>query len=117
MIYAGVDPIEREKRAKNALDKVGLSERVNNRPNQLSGGQQQRVAIARAIINNPAILLADEPTGALDSKTTEDVLDLFDKLHESGITIVLVTHEDEVASRAKKIAKFKDGKIIELKVK
>ena len=117
MIYAGVDPTEREKRAKNALDKVGLSERVNNRPNQLSGGQQQRVAIARAIINNPAILLADEPTGALDSKTTEDVLDLFDKLHESGITIVLVTHEDEVASRAKKIARFKDGKIIELKIK
>jgi len=117
MIYAGVNPIEREKRAKNALDKVGLSERVNNRPNQLSGGQQQRVAIARAIINNPSILLADEPTGALDSKTTEDVLDLFDKLHESGITIVLVTHEDEVASRAKKIAKFKDGKIIELKIK
>ncbi len=117
MIYAGVDPIEREKRAKNALDKVGLSERVNNRPNQLSGGQQQRVAIARAIINNPAILLADEPTGALDSKTTEDVLDLFDKLHESGITIVLVTHEDEVARRAKKIARFKDGKIIELKIK
>ncbi len=117
MIYAGVDPIEREKRAKNALDKVGLSERINNRPNQLSGGQQQRVAIARAIINNPAILLADEPTGALDSKTTEDVLDLFDKLHESGITIVLVTHEDEVASRAKKIARFKDGKIIELKIK
>ena len=117
MIYAGVDPIERAERAKNALDKVGLSERVNNRPNQLSGGQQQRVAIARAIINNPAILLADEPTGALDSKTTEDVLDLFDKLHESGITIVLVTHEDEVASRAKKIARFKDGKIIELKIK
>ena len=117
MIYAGIDPIEREKRAKNALHKVGLSERVNNRPNQLSGGQQQRVAIARAIINNPAILLADEPTGALDSKTTEDVLDLFDKLHESGITIVLVTHEDEVASRAKKIARFKDGKIIELKIK
>ena len=117
MIYAGVDPIEREKRAKKALDKVGLSERVNNRPNQLSGGQQQRVAIARAIINNPAILLADEPTGALDSKTTEDVLDLFDKLHESGITIVLVTHEDEVANRAKKIARFKDGKIIELKIK
>ena len=117
MIYAGVDPIEREKRAKKALGKVGLSERVNNRPNQLSGGQQQRVAIARAIINNPAILLADEPTGALDSKTTEDVLDLFDKLHESGITIVLVTHEDEVASRAKKIARFKDGKIIELKIK
>ena len=117
MIYAGVDPIEREQRAKNALDKVGLSERVNNRPNQLSGGQQQRVAIARAIINNPSILLADEPTGALDSKTTEDVLDLFDKLHASGITIVLVTHEDEVASRAKKIARFKDGKITELEIK
>ena len=117
MIYAGVNPLEREERAKNALNKVGLSERINNRPNQLSGGQQQRVAIARAIINNPALLLADEPTGALDSKTTEDVLDLFDKLHQTGITIVLVTHEDEVASRAKKIARFKDGKIVELKIK
>ena len=116
MIYAGVEPEQRLERGKNALKKVGLSERMNNRPNQLSGGQQQRVAIARAMINNPAILLADEPTGALDSKTTEDVLDLFDKLHESGITIVLVTHEDEVANRAKKIAKFKDGRIVELKV-
>jgi len=116
MIYAGIDPEQRVERCKNALKKVGLSERMNNRPNQLSGGQQQRVAIARAIINNPAILLADEPTGALDSKTTEDVLDLFDKLHESGITIVLVTHEDEVANRAKKVAKFKDGRIVELKV-
>jgi putative ABC transport system ATP-binding protein len=116
MIYAGIEPEQRLERGKNALKKVGLSERMNNRPNQLSGGQQQRVAIARSIINNPAILLADEPTGALDSKTTEDVLDLFDKLHESGITIVLVTHEDEVANRAKKIAKFKDGKIVELKV-
>ena len=116
MIYAGIEPQQRLERGKNALKKVGLSERMNNRPNQLSGGQQQRVAIARAIINNPAILLADEPTGALDSKTTEDVLDLFDKLHESGITIVLVTHEDEVANRAKKIAKFKDGRIVELKV-
>ena len=116
MIYAGLEPEQRLERGKNALKKVGLSERMNNRPNQLSGGQQQRVAIARAIINNPAILLADEPTGALDSQTTEDVLDLFDKLHESGITIVLVTHEDEVANRAKKIAKFKDGRIVELKV-
>ena len=115
MIYAGIDPEQRLERGKIALKKVGLSERMNNRPNQLSGGQQQRVAIARAIINNPAILLADEPTGALDSKTTEDVLDLFDKLHASGITIVLVTHEDEVANRAKKIAKFKDGRIVELK--
>ncbi len=116
MIYAGIEPEKRLERGKSALKKVGLSERMNNRPNQLSGGQQQRVAIARAIINNPAILLADEPTGALDSKTTEDVLNLFDKLHESGITIVLVTHEDEVANRAKKIAKFKDGRIVELKV-
>ena len=116
MIYAGIDPEQRLERGKNALKKVGLSERMNNRPNQLSGGQQQRVAIARAIINNPAILLADEPTGALDSKTTEDVLDLFDKLHESGITIVLVTHEDEVANRAKKIAKFKDGRIVQYKI-
>jgi len=115
MIYAGIEPEKRLERGISALKKVGLSERMNNRPNQLSGGQQQRVAIARAIINNPAILLADEPTGALDSKTTEDVLDLFDKLHESGITIVLVTHEDEVANRAKKIAKFKDGRIVELK--
>ena len=116
MIYAGIEPEQRLARGKNALKKVGLSERMNNRPNQLSGGQQQRVAIARAIINNPSILLADEPTGALDSKTTEDVLDLFDKLHASGITIVLVTHEDEVANRAKKIAKFKDGRIVELKL-
>ncbi len=115
MIYAGVNQSLREKKAKEALKKVGLKERMNNRPNQLSGGQQQRVAIARAIINKPALLLADEPTGALDSQTTEDVLDLFDKLHNSGITIVLVTHENEVASRAKKIARFKDGKIIELK--
>ena len=114
MIYAGIDSKLREERAKEALNKVGLADRISNKPNQLSGGQQQRVAIARAIINKPALLLADEPTGALDSKTTEDVLDLFDDLHKSGITLVLVTHEDEVASRAKNIAKFKDGKIIEL---
>tara|TARA_Y100001970_G_scaffold273000_1_gene370523 strand:+ start:17234 stop:17920 length:687 start_codon:yes stop_codon:yes gene_type:complete len=114
MIYAGVDSNLRVKKAKEALNKVGLGERIGNKPNQLSGGQQQRVAIARAIINEPSLLLADEPTGALDSKTTEDVLDLFDNLHNSGITLVLVTHEDEVASRAKNIAKFKDGKIIEL---
>ena len=114
MIYAGIDSKLREERAKEALNKVGLADRISNKPNQLSGGQQQRVAIARAIINKPALLLADEPTGALDSKTTEDVLDLFDDLHNSCITLVLVTHEDEVASRAKNIAKFKDGKIIEL---
>ena len=107
---------EAEELAMELLTRVKIPEQALKYPGQLSGGQQQRVAIARAIINNQAILLADEPTGALDSKTTEDVLDLFDKLHESGITIVLVTHEDDVANRAKKIAKFKDGRIVELKV-
>ena len=114
MIYACVPFSEREKRAKEALDRVGLGNRMTNLPNQLSGGQQQRVAIARAIINQPSLLLADEPTGALDSKTTEDVLNLFDQLHNQGITIVLVTHEDNVAQRAKKVARFKDGKVIEI---
>ena len=114
MIYACVPSLEREKRAKEALDRVGLGNRMSNLPNQLSGGQQQRVAIARAIINQPSLLLADEPTGALDSKTTEDVLNLFDQLHSQGITIVLVTHEDNVAQRAKKIARFRDGKVIKI---
>ena len=111
-----LDKKEIKSRVDEVLELVDLKDLSGRYPFQLSGGQQQRVAIARAIINNPAILLADEPTGALDSKTTEDVLDLFDKLHESGITIVLVTHEDEVANRAKKIARFKDGRIVELKV-
>ncbi len=117
MIYAGVPIAERTQKAQIALKRVGLADRIKNRPNQLSGGQQQRVAIARAIINQPALLLADEPTGALDSKTTEDVLNLFDELHKQGITIVLVTHEDDVAKRAKKIARFKDGKVVELENK
>ena len=114
MIYACVPALERKKRAEEALDRVGLANRLTNLPNQLSGGQQQRVAIARAIINQPSLLLADEPTGALDSKTTEDVLNLFDQLHSQGITIVLVTHEDKVAQRAKKIARFRDGKVTEI---
>ena len=114
MIYACVPSLERKKRAEEALDRVGLGNRMTNLPKQLSGGQQQRVAIARAIINQPSLLLADEPTGALDSKTTEDVLNLFDQLHSQGITIVLVTHEDNVAQRAKKIARFRDGKVIEI---
>ncbi len=114
MIYACIPPNERQELAGQALERVGLKERMQNRPNQLSGGQQQRVAIARAIINQPSLLLADEPTGALDSNTTEDVLALFDELHAQGITIVLVTHEDEVASRAKRVARFKDGKIIKV---
>ncbi len=112
MIYAGVPAQERRNRAEEALTRVGLNDRISNRPNQLSGGQQQRVAIARAIINQPALLLADEPTGALDSKTTEDVLNLFDDLHEQGITLVLVTHEDDVAKRADKIIRFKDGMVL-----
>jgi putative ABC transport system ATP-binding protein len=111
MIYAGVPAGERRRRAAAALERVGLAERLENRPNQLSGGQQQRVAIARAIINQPALLLADEPTGALDSRTTNDVLDLFDDLHRQGITLVLVTHEDDVAARAATVAHFRDGRV------
>jgi putative ABC transport system ATP-binding protein len=112
MVYAGVPASERRRRAQEALERVGLGQRLNNKPNQLSGGQQQRVAIARAIINNPAMLLADEPTGALDSRTTEEVLAIFDELHRSGITLVLVTHEDEVAARAEQVVQFRDGRLI-----
>ena len=111
MIYAGLSPQQRREKASEALERVGLAERMKNKPNQLSGGQQQRVAIARAIINQPALLLADEPTGALDSRTTDDVLNLFDALHEQGITLVLVTHEDDVAARAERIAHFRDGRV------
>lgn len=114
MIYAGIEPEERRTRARSALERVGLGERLDNRPNQLSGGQQQRVAIARAIINQPSLLLADEPTGALDSQTTREVLELFDELHQQGITLVLVTHEDDVAARARQIARFQDGRILEI---
>ena len=111
MIYAGVPAQQRREKACQALDRVGLADRMQNRPNQLSGGQQQRVAIARAIINQPSLLLADEPTGALDSRTTDDVLNLFDALHAQGITLVLVTHEDDVAARAERVAHFRDGRI------
>jgi putative ABC transport system ATP-binding protein len=114
MIYAGIEPEERRARARSALERVGLGQRLENRPNQLSGGQQQRVAIARAIINQPSLLLADEPTGALDSQTTREVLELFDELHQQGITLVLVTHEDDVAARARQIARFQDGRIVEI---
>ena len=112
MIYAGVPPQERRKRAHAALERVGLGRRMDNRPNQLSGGQQQRVAIARAIINQPTLLLADEPTGALDSQTTTEVLALFDDLHQLGITLVMVTHEDDVAARAHRVARFQDGRVL-----
>ncbi|MDJ0569879.1 MAG: ABC transporter ATP-binding protein [Pleurocapsa sp. MO_192.B19] len=112
MVYAGVSSSERRDRAIAALRKVGLGDRIDNRPNQLSGGQQQRVAIARAIVNEPLLLLADEPTGALDSHTTREVLDIFGELHSSGITVVMVTHEPEVAKLTERIVWFKDGKIV-----
>jgi len=113
MIYAGVSDGEQKKRATSALTKVGLSHRLNNKPNQLSGGQQQRVAIARSIVNNPLILLADEPTGALDSETTKEVLQIFRNLNDEKMTIILVTHEHDVGEEAKRIIHFADGKIID----
>jgi putative ABC transport system ATP-binding protein len=111
MIYAGVPAEQRRQRARLALERVGLGQRIDNRPNQLSGGQQQRVAVARALINQPALLLADEPTGALDSQTTKEVLAIFDELNAQGITILLVTHEQEVGDRAKRVVQFRDGRI------
>jgi putative ABC transport system ATP-binding protein len=117
MVYAGVPAEQRRQRAQEALERVGLGQRLHNKPNQLSGGQQQRVAIARAIINQPAMLLADEPTGALDSRTTEEVLEIFDELHRSGITLVLVTHEDDVAARAEQVVQVRDGRMISRQVR
>jgi len=114
MVYASVPAEQRRERGIAALQRVGLGDRLENKPNQLSGGQQQRVAIARAIINRPNLLLADEPTGALDSRTSREVLELFDELHrEQGMTIVLVTHEHDVAARAEQIVHFHDGRLVE----
>ncbi|KOP23441.1 ABC transporter [Hapalosiphon sp. MRB220] len=112
MVYASVDPGERRDRAAEALKRVGLEKRINNKPNQLSGGQQQRVAIARAIVNRPVLLLADEPTGALDSRTTQEVLDIFTELNTTGITVVMVTHEPEVARQTQRIVWFRDGQVV-----
>jgi putative ABC transport system ATP-binding protein len=112
MIYGGVNSTERKERAVRALEQVGLTNRMANRPNQLSGGQQQRVAIARAIVGQPRVLLADEPTGALDSRTTQEVMDIFTQLNETGITIVMVTHEPDVAKQTKRIVWFKDGRVV-----
>jgi putative ABC transport system ATP-binding protein len=112
MLYAGLDAAERKKRAKEALEAVGLAGRENNHPNQLSGGQQQRVAIARALVNHPSIILADEPTGALDSRTSVEVMDIFQKLNrERGITLLIVTHEHDIAEYARRVIVFRDGKI------
>jgi len=114
MVYAGVPLEQRQQQGMAALERVGLGTRLHNKPNQLSGGQQQRVAVARAIINQPHLLLADEPTGALDSRTTAEVLDLFDELHQQqGMTILLVTHEHDVAARAERIVHFHDGRLVE----
>jgi putative ABC transport system ATP-binding protein len=113
MIYADVDKSQRVEQATEALIQVGLSDRIQNRPNQLSGGQQQRVAIARALVNHPALVLADEPTGALDTKTSEEIMNLLTELNQQGTTIAIVTHDANVAARTKRIIRMVDGVIIE----
>ncbi|MFC0270763.1 ABC transporter ATP-binding protein [Metabacillus herbersteinensis] len=112
MVYAGVGKKEREERAKQALEKVGLGDRMNHLPNELSGGQKQRVAIARSIVNNPKLILADEPTGALDTKTSVSIMEQFTSLNKEGTTVILVTHEPEVAEYAKRIIMVRDGLIM-----
>jgi putative ABC transport system ATP-binding protein len=111
LVYAGVSPADREARARAALQRVELGDRVNHRPNELSGGQRQRVAIARALVNNPSILLADEPTGNLDTKTGTEIMALFARLHQGGNTIVLVTHEADVAAFAERTIHIRDGQV------
>ena len=111
LIYAGVPPQERHAMAKQALENVGLGKRSDHMPNQLSGGQRQRVAVARALVNHPSILLADEPTGALDSKTSIEIMALFEELYQKGNTIILVTHEEDIARHAHRIVKLRDGQI------
>jgi putative ABC transport system ATP-binding protein len=112
LFYAGISSRQRRKMAEEALARVGLADRANHRPDELSGGQQQRVAIARALVNTPGLLLADEPTGALDSKTGAEVMDLFGELHDQGLTIIMVTHEPHVAQRAKRVITLSDGKVV-----
>lgn len=113
MVYAGVPKAERLQRAEAALAHVGLGDRLTNRPNQLSGGQQQRVAIARALVNQPAILLADEPTGALDTHTSQEVMNMFHELNEQQITVIIITHETEVAEQTKRRIHIQDGQIVD----
>lgn len=109
LVYAGVPVSERIQRAQFVLEKVGLKDRMKHKPNELSGGQRQRVAVARALINNPSLLLADEPTGNLDTKTSHEIMALFNEIHESGNTIVLVTHEEDIANHARNIVRMRDG--------
>jgi putative ABC transport system ATP-binding protein len=111
LIYAGVSKKEREERAMEMLEKVGLQDRARHRPNELSGGQCQRVAVARALINSPSIILADEPTGNLDTKTSEEIMEMFSQIHASGNTVVLVTHEEDIADHAHRIVRLRDGVI------
>ena len=112
MIYAGIPSAQRLQKAKEALGRVGLGDRTHHKPNELSGGQKQRVAIARALVNNPAILLADEPTGNLDSKSSIEIMDIFESLNAEGVTIVMVTHETDIAAHTKRNVVFRDGQII-----
>ena len=109
LVYSNVTPAMRRERAKNALEAVGLAERMHHRPNELSGGQRQRVAIARALVSDPAIILADEPTGALDTRTGKEIMEVFRNLHAQGNTIILVTHEEEIACYSHRIVRFRDG--------
>lgn len=109
LIYAGVNKKDREERARDILAKVGLADRAHHKPNELSGGQSQRVAVARALVNNPSIILADEPTGNLDTKTSEEIMELFGQIHEQGNTVMLVTHEEDIANFTKRIVRIRDG--------
>ncbi len=116
LVYSGVGRAERHRRAREALDKVGLTDRMHHRPSELSGGQRQRVAIARALVNNPSIILADEPTGNLDSRTGEEIMELFYELNGTGNTLIVITHEDEIARLAKRVILLRDGKVVEDRV-